>query len=136
MYGQIWGGAKGRIETRERLALKKVGRGTTFRDIRKVQRRGWNANVFARPNGLRGKADTAISCRGPGPATTKKEVYQQSGGGGGCTDVPLWRSKREMRPCGKVNNTVGEGEMHKEERDVLEVEYRRMCYGEVWYTRQ
>ena len=33
-------------------------------------------NVLARPNGLRENAETAISCRGPGPARTKKEVCQ------------------------------------------------------------
>ena len=36
----------------------------------------WNENVFARPNGLREKAETAISCRGLGPIRKKKEVYQ------------------------------------------------------------
>ena len=33
-------------------------------------------NVFTRPIGLRENAETAISCRGPGPARTKKEVCQ------------------------------------------------------------
>ena len=36
----------------------------------------WNEHVFSRPNGVRGKAETAISCRGRGLARKKKEVYQ------------------------------------------------------------
>ena len=32
----------------------------------------WNENVSARPNGLREKADTEISCRGPGPTRNKR----------------------------------------------------------------
>ena len=31
-------------------------------------RKDRNENIFARPNGLRENAETAISCRGPGPA--------------------------------------------------------------------
>ena len=34
-------------------------------------------NVFARPNGLRGQAETAISCRGHRP-TRKKKRYTRS----------------------------------------------------------
>ena len=49
--------------------------GSCFRDVRGVEGRYWNESVFARPNGLRKKAETAISCRGPGP-TRKKEMYQ------------------------------------------------------------
>ena len=45
-------------------------------DMRGVKRRGRNENVLARPNGLREKTETAISCRGPGPSRNKKEVYQ------------------------------------------------------------
>ena len=64
------------IETRARLALRnKVKEEEHLRDIRRVQRCG-NENVFARPNGLRENAETVISCREPGPARTKKEVYQ------------------------------------------------------------
>ena len=51
-------------------------------DIRGVGGRYWNKNVSARPNGLREKAETASSCRGPGRARKKKKryVHQQSGG--------------------------------------------------------
>ena len=70
--------------------------------------------MFARPNGLRENAETAISCRGPGP-TRKKEVYQQ------------WEEGEEDArtcPCGKAiesrSGTVGECKMHKKESDVLE----------------
>ena len=51
-------------------------RGGTLKDLRGVNRRNRNGNVFARPNGLRENAETAISCRGPGPARKKKEVCQ------------------------------------------------------------
>ena len=46
----------------------KATREGTLGDIRAVMRRDRNENVFARPNGLRENAETAISCRGPGPA--------------------------------------------------------------------
>ena len=50
---------------------------------------------FARPNGLREKAETAISCRGPGPTRKKKDIYQWSGGGRrGCKYVPVWDNNR------------------------------------------
>ena len=38
--------------------------------------RYWDESESARPNGLREKAETAISCRGPGPTRMKKEIYQ------------------------------------------------------------
>ena len=68
---------KERIEIRTRLALrKKQGEGGgTLTDLRAVKSRNRNQNAFARPNGLRENAETAISCRGPGAARTKKEVY-------------------------------------------------------------
>ena len=50
--------------------------GGTLRDLRRVKRKNRNENFFARPIGLRENAETAISCRGPGPARKKKEVYQ------------------------------------------------------------
>ena len=68
---------KEKIETRERLALrKKVKEEQHLRDIRWLKRRFRDENVFARPNGLRKNAETTISCRGPGSARKKKEVYQ------------------------------------------------------------
>ena len=64
-----------------------------LRDVRRVKRRNRNENVSARPNGLRENAETAISCREPGPAR-KKEVTAQ------------YASSREetaqMCPCGKA----------------------------------
>ena len=44
-----------------------------LRDIPGVEGRYWNLNVSAR---LREKAETAISCRGPGP--TRKKSYTSS----------------------------------------------------------
>ena len=35
--------------------------------------------MFTRSNGLRGNAETAISCRRAGPASKKNEVYQSGG---------------------------------------------------------
>ena len=63
------------VERGQRLALRKVEGGKHFRDIREVARRNWTENAFAWPNGLRENAETAVSCRGPGPARKKKEVY-------------------------------------------------------------
>ena len=60
-----------------KTSAKKAGeRGEAPRDARTVEGRYWNENVFARPNGLREKAETAISCRGPGPTRKKKEIYK------------------------------------------------------------
>ena len=68
---------KEKIEIRERLALRnKVKEEEQLRDVRTVKRKNRNENVFARPNGLRENAETAISCRGPGPARLKKEICQ------------------------------------------------------------
>ena len=65
------------IEIIERLALSyNVKSEKHSRNIRGVERRDRNENVFARPNELRENAETAISCRGPGPARKEKEVYQ------------------------------------------------------------
>ena len=51
-------------------------------------------NVFARPNhGLRENAETAISCRGPGPARKKKKVYQYASSREEGEDA-------QMCPCG------------------------------------
>ena len=54
--------------------MKQAERGGTLTDLRRVKRRSRNGNVFARPNGLRENAESAISCRGPGRARKKKEV--------------------------------------------------------------
>ena len=43
----------------EKLALRNIVKTkNTYRDIRGVEARYWNENVFARPNGLRVKAET------------------------------------------------------------------------------
>ena len=60
---------------RERLALRNKVKEEEHLEIYGGLRYR-NENVFARPNGLRENADSAISCRGPGPARKKKEVYQ------------------------------------------------------------
>ena len=56
-------------------------------------RKDRNENIFARPNGLCENAETAISCRGPGPAGKNTEVYHSWGGEE--EDV-------QMCPCGKA----------------------------------
>ena len=57
-------------------AKKQGDRGRTLKYVRRVKRRYRNENVLARPKGLRENAETAISCRGFGPATKKKEAFQ------------------------------------------------------------
>ena len=42
---------------------KQVEIGKTLKDMWVIGRRDRNENAFARPKGLRGSADTAISCR-------------------------------------------------------------------------
>ena len=43
------------------------------RDMRGSKGRGRDDSAFARPNGLRDNAETALSCRRPGPARKKKK---------------------------------------------------------------
>ena len=43
-----------------------------------VKRRNRNENVLAQPDGLRENAETAISCRGPGPARKKRYTSTRS----------------------------------------------------------
>ena len=51
------------------------GRESSIRDVSEVERRGWNENVFAQPNGLVCEnTETAISCRRPGPARKKRYI--------------------------------------------------------------
>ena len=80
VYREVW-----RVQDRSKRNNRRKGkahakkqgeRGEALRDIRGVKGRYWNENVFARPNGLREKAETAISCRGPGP--TRKKRYTSS----------------------------------------------------------
>ena len=86
MYGQTqkrycpdkFGGykteVKETIETRDRLAPRnKVKEEEHLRDLLEVKRRHRNENVFARPNGLRESAQTAISCRVPTWTCQKEE---------------------------------------------------------------
>ena len=67
---------------------------------------------ITRPNGLRENAETAISCRGPGPARKKKHANSREE-----EEIP------RMCPCGQAvesrTRIVGECEIYKEERDVL-----------------
>ena len=80
---------KARMDRRETRALNKV-EGEDHLEIGELKRRDWNENVIVRPEGLREDAETAISCRGPGPAR-KKTRYTSS------------REKEEVAqicPCG------------------------------------
>ena len=63
--------------------------------------------MFARSNGLRENTETAISCRGPGPARSKKEVCQYSSRGE--------EEISQMCPCGKAieSHMVVECEIYK-----------------------
>ena len=64
---------EGRTERRGRLALRNyVKAEKRSRHTRGIEGRMRNENVFARPNGLCENAETAISCRGAGPARKKK----------------------------------------------------------------
>ena len=101
VVGQVWKDVGGnqnetlstelagyKIEVKERIEIrvgqrlcsaKKQGEGRGIlrdRDAGGVKRKNRNENVLARPNGLRENAETAISCRGPGPARKKKELCQ------------------------------------------------------------
>ena len=79
VYGVVW-----RVQDRSKrnnrtgkANAEKYGESLeALRDIRGIERKYWNENVSARPNGPREKAETAISCRGPGP--TKKKRYTSS----------------------------------------------------------
>ena len=76
-----FGGYETEVKEKDRnkgkASAKKQGdRGRTLKYVRRVKRRYRNENVLARPKGLRENAETAISCRGPGPPRKKKEVYQ------------------------------------------------------------
>ena len=64
------------IEERERLALRTKVKEEKHLKIKGDEGRYWNENISARPNGLREKTETAISCKGPGPTRKKKEIYQ------------------------------------------------------------
>ena len=75
---EVWE-VQGRRRRRDRkmgkASAKKQGEiGGARRDVRGVELRDRNENVFARPNGLRENAETALSCGGSGPARKKKEV--------------------------------------------------------------
>ena len=60
--------SKDKDRNRGKASAKKQGEGGgTLRDLREVKRKYRNDNGFARPNGLH-DAETAISCKGPGPA--------------------------------------------------------------------
>ena len=67
------------IEERERQARRKKVNEKHFWRYRGVEGRYWNENVSARPNELHEKAETTISCGGPGPTRKKKEIPQVVG---------------------------------------------------------
>ena len=86
---------RGKLKDRNKgkASVKQQGEGGgTLRDIPRVKRRNRIGNVFARSNGLRENAETAISCRGPGPARKKKEV---------CIPV-VERRRNKMHSCALV----------------------------------
>ena len=68
---------KRNVKKKGRASVKKGGTGRTFRYIREVlsEETGMQCTCMAQ-NGLRENPETAISCRGLGPARNKKEVYQ------------------------------------------------------------
>ena len=79
VHGGVCGG-QGRSTRKDRKKgkasdKKQGGMGMTFIYIY-MKRRYGNEKVFTRPDGLRGNAETAISCRRPEPAGKKKYVYR------------------------------------------------------------
>ena len=71
VYREVW-----RVQDRSKRNNRREGKAgvrkygesrEAFRGRWGVEGRYWNEIVSARPNGLREKAETAISCRGPGP---------------------------------------------------------------------
>ena len=67
-FGGYKTNVKGRREERERLALRNKVKEEKHLEI--------YGGLSARPNGLREKAETAISCTGPRPTRQEKEIYQ------------------------------------------------------------
>ena len=59
----------------EKMAFRNKEKEEHFKFYGFFKRRNRNEHVFARPNRLRENAETVISCREPGPARKKKEVY-------------------------------------------------------------
>ena len=88
--------------------------------MRAVEGRYWNGNVFARPNGLREKAETEIPCRGHLPERRKTYTSSREE-----EDVEV-----RMCPCGTTiesrTHIVRECEIYKEELNVLEEEMRQL----------
>ena len=85
-------------------------------DIRGVARGDRNENVFARANGLRENAETAISCVRDLDLSERRKGYTSSLEG---EEVDA-----QVSPCGNAiestTHIVGECKIFKEERDVLE----------------
>ena len=87
-----------------------------------VEGRYWNENVSARPNALRKKAETATSCRRPGPTRNKKRYTSSREEEDVATNVC---------PCGTTIESrtyiVGECEIYNKERDALEMTKLDVC---------
>ena len=88
--------------------------------MRGVEGRYWNEKVTARPNGLREKVETAVSCRGLGPARKKNKL-------------PVVERRRTWlqicAPCGTTESRthiVGECEIYREGRNALEDGMRKL----------
>ena len=84
-----------------------------MRDIRGIKRKYMGKNVFARPNGLSENAYTAFLGKRIGPARKKRYTSSRK------------EQDAQMCPCGKATESrthvVGECEMYKGERGVLEM---------------
>ena len=110
--------SKGHIygEERERLALRNKGeKEGTRRYIRGVLREDIGMKTYllslARPNGLRcEEAETAISCRGPGPTRKKKEISEDVDAH---TYVPVWHNNIDIYIIESRTHSV-EGEIYRE----------------------
>ena len=74
---------------------------------------------ITRPNGLRENAETAISCRGPGPARKKKHANSRE-------EEEIAQTCRCVKAVESRTRIVGERGIHKEERHVLEGEMRKI----------
>ena len=82
-----------RRKKRERLALtNKVKEEEHLRDLRGVKTRDRNENVSTRLNGLRENADSAVSCRGPGPARKKRYTSSREEAQDGAQMCPCARA--------------------------------------------
>ena len=75
-FGEYKTEVKESTESLERPALKKKVEGEEHLEIYgSLREEIENENVFVRPNGLPENVETAVSCRGPGPARKNIKRY-------------------------------------------------------------